>query len=188
MPFEVELKFPVRDPSAVIERVQAEGAVYEATQQQCDVYYNHPSRNFAETDEALRIRTLNGQHRITYKGPLVDETTKTRREIEIPIGESVEDGTRFTELLSALGFREVRTVRKSRRLYRMMWKTRSVEFCVDDVDELGTFVELETIADEADLNAARDSLRRLAAKLGLENSERRSYLRLLLEQDGLMQI
>lgn len=183
MSYEVELKFPVEDPAALIAAVRALGAQRAASVRQVDTYFHHPSRDFAATDEALRIRTVNGGAVLTYKGPLVDETTKTRPELEVPVGHSPEDVQRLFQLLQALGFRPLREVRKQRDLYELDWENRPVQFCVDEVDGLGRFVELETAADADALDEARQSLLRLAARLGLENSERRSYLCLLLKQD-----
>ncbi|GBD37647.1 hypothetical protein HRbin36_02783 [bacterium HR36] len=53
-----------------------------------------------------------------------------------------------------------------------------VKVSLDNVQHLGTFVELETHASEKDLNRARTALEHLAHRLGLENPERRSYLEL----------
>ncbi|HUG89810.1 MAG TPA: class IV adenylate cyclase, partial [Planctomycetaceae bacterium] len=147
--------------------------------------FNHPARDFAKTDEALRIRQNGGTNRVTYKGPKVDLQTKTRREIEIAFGESPGDGERFAEMLRLLGFREVRAVRKRRTPCDLTWDGRSVEVSLDEVDGLGTFVEIETEADEESRGAARDAILRLAERLNLANSERRSYLCLLLERDQM---
>ena len=87
---------------------------------------------------------------------------------------------RWTELLVALGFRSVAEVAKSRRTGHIEWEGRQVEIALDEVGHLGTFIELEIAADEADVEPARNCLASLAAKLGLERSERRSYLELLL--------
>ncbi len=182
--FEVELKFPVTEIAPLMKRFAERGAIAKPAVQQTDIYFNHPVRDFAETDEALRIRTTDGRHCITYKGPLVDATTKTRREIEIPFGTEPTDGDRFTEILRMLGFRKVRPVHKTRIPYHFTWEDRPVEICVDDVAGLGTFIELEMMAGETALDATRDSLWRMAKDFGLENSERRSYLRLLLENDN----
>ena len=62
-------------------------------------------RDFAQTDEALRIRQVSGANQITYKGPKIDEATKTRREIEIPLAPGTDLVTKYQELLEAIGFR-----------------------------------------------------------------------------------
>ena len=61
-----------------------------------------------------------------------------------------------------------------------------IEVVIDEVESLGTFVELETLIDEGDgeteRTAARNCLLALATELGLSRSERRSYLGLLLDR------
>lgn len=182
MSYEVELKFPLPDPTRVLAHLEQLGAERGQSIDQSDRYFNHPSRDFAQTDEALRIRSAAGRHCVTYKGPKLDPRTKTRREIEIPFGASPDD-RQVAEMLTLLGFREVRTVRKSRVPYHLNWEGRNLEVSLDDVHDLGTFLEIETIADDATREAARDSLLRLAERLGLENPEMRSYLCLLLQRE-----
>lgn len=183
MQFEVEVKFPLQSPDAVLRRLAEMGAERHDAVEQSDRYFAHPSRDFAGTDEALRIRTVGGQSCVTYKGPKVDALTKTRQEIEVPIGRTADDAPRFAEMLTRLGFREVKRVVKQRTPYALVWENRSLELSFDRVEGLGTFLELEAIADESEWDEARDSLLRLAERLGLKNSERRSYLALLLEKE-----
>lgn len=183
MSYEVELKFPLADPTRVLAQLDELGAERGEPIDQSDRYFNHPARDFARTDEALRIRSAAGRHCVTYKGPKLDPRTKTRREIEIPFGASPEDDQQVAEMLTLLGFREVRTVRKTRVPFHLEWEDRDLEVSLDDVHDLGTFLEIETIADDATRDAARDSLLRLAERLGLENPEMRSYLSLLLQRE-----
>jgi adenylate cyclase, class 2 len=182
--YEVELKFPLDDPERIRSELDALGARAGEAIEQIDRYFNHPSRDFGRTDEAFRIRQTGGTNRVTYKGPKLDARAKTRREIEIAFGESPEDAERFAEMLRLLGFREVRTVRKRRVPYDLTWEGRSVEVSLDEVDELGTFAEIETQAGEGSRDAARDAILRLAERLNLADSERRSYLELVLELDS----
>ena len=63
------------------------------------------------------------------------------------------------------------------------WTTINAKLkALDEVDGLGTFVELELSADEASLDEARRTIVSLANELDLGPSERRSYLEMLLEQ------
>jgi adenylate cyclase class 2 len=179
------LKFPLADGSPLVRQLESLGAERRPPVVQSDRYFNHPSRDFAQTDEALRIRTHDNAYRVTYKGPVVDSQTKTRREIEIAFGEAEGDDARFAEMLGLLGFREVRTVRKQRVPFELEWEGRQLELALDEVEGLGNFLEIETMADEASKDAARDSILRLAEKLALTTSERRSYLTLLLKKDAL---
>jgi adenylate cyclase, class 2 len=186
MTFEVELKFPLNDPMALPKlqsRMENFGAVAEGTVDHLDCYFNHPSRDFAVTDEALRTRTIGDQTYVTYKGPLVDTVTKTRRELELPVGIQAKDGQNFTEILGLLGFRKVREVRKTRSTYAVSHENRAFEIAVDNVETLGTFVEVETTASAEDRDEAIAALLQITQQLGLENSQRRSYLSMLLEAD-----
>jgi adenylate cyclase class 2 len=182
--YEVELKFAVPDPAAVIARLAELGTAAAAAVEQSDRYFDHPSREFARTDEAFRVRSVGSRNFITYKGPVLDSQTKTRREIETPFAEGSAMAGQMAETLTALGFRYVREVRKTRVAHHLRWHDRDFEIAVDRVDGLGSFIEIETQADESDRHAARDAVLALAAELGLAQPERRSYLRLLLERDG----
>ncbi|HTU24283.1 MAG TPA: class IV adenylate cyclase [Pirellulales bacterium] len=182
MHYEVEQKFPLDTPAAVEARLAAIGARPQGQCQQVDLYFAHPARDFAKTDEALRIRRVDGQTRITYKGPKIDRETKTRQEIELPLPAGATTADDFAGLLEALGFSPVAEVRKVRRTFALEWLGHEVEAALDDVAGLGHFVELELSADDETLSAARTALSSLAARLELGTSERRSYLELLLER------
>ena len=184
MHWEVERKFRVQD-SAGVERVLEQlGARIGPPVEQCDQYFAHPARDFSQTDEALRIRRVGEQNFVTYKGPKVDPTTKTRRELELPLAPGESAAGDFAELLAALGFRPVLEVRKSRRTADVAWQGRHIETALDNVTGLGQFVELELQAGTDGLDAARQGLASLAAALGLSADERRSYLELLLADRG----
>lgn len=180
MQYEVELKFPLEDPTEILSKLDEIGAECGSTVNQRDTYYAHPQRDFAETDEALRIRCVGDQNRITYKGPIVDSQTKTRHEIELSFSDGPETADQLGQLLEAISFRRVRSVNKQRTFFSLEWNNRPIEFALDEVDELGLFLEIETIAEESDRDDARDCILDLAARLNLEHAERRSYLCLLL--------
>jgi adenylate cyclase class 2 len=177
MNYEVEQKFRVAHPR-VVQDLESLGATWGPERLERDTYYAHPARDFAATDEALRIRRVGASCCMTYKGPKIDTTTKTRRELELPIAADQADG--WAEMLTALGFRPAGEVRKRRRKARLPWKEHEVEVSLDEVEGLGTFVELEILADARTLDAARACLASLATRLGLSDSERRSYLELVL--------
>lgn len=180
MQYEVECKYRVNDLAALEAKLHERGATIEPAKQQADIYYNHPARDFAVTDEALRIRRIGEQNFVTYKGPKIDQATKTRREIELPLEPGDAGAARFAELIEALGFRRVAEVRKGRRKAMVEFQGHEVEVALDEVERVGSFAELELSADDGGLDRARACLAALAAELGLSQGERRSYLELLL--------
>ncbi len=184
MNYEVEQKFHLVDPAAASVRLKVLGARQLEEVVQRDQYFNHPSRDFAQTDEALRIRRIGDACRLTYKGPKIDTETKTRQEIELPICSDPADGEKFADVLVALGFRPVAEVKKSRRTLHLQWQGREVEVALDTVIGLGDFLEIELQADDASLAEAKACLHSLATELGLGQPERRSYLEMLLEKSS----
>lgn len=179
---EVELKFRADDLTGVRERVKELGGKQKKTIQQVDTYFAHPTRDFSKSDEALRIRIVGDQACVTYKGPLLDRETKSREETEIWFVGGADEGTRFAAVLQSLDFRDVHTVRKQREIWTLNFQDHDAEIAFDCVDDLGDFVELETGATKATFDQAKSALLALAKELGLQNSERRSYLALLLAQ------
>ena len=183
MKFEVEQKFPVARMAEVEAKLSALGAEVSEPRLEVDLYYAHPARDFASTDEALRIRRVGGANWITYKGPKVDRTTKTRREIELELPPEEAGALAWAGLLEVLGFRPVAEVRKQRRKAFIPWEDRRVEASLDEVDRVGTFVELELVVEPEEVEPAKACIASLAGQLGLAGSERRSYLELLLESE-----
>lgn len=182
MHYEVEQKFAVGDQTGLEAKLNALGIQWGDSVRQVDSYFAHPSRDFAKTDEALRIRRVGSANFVTYKGPKIDAATKTRRELELPLADGDPMAAQFRELLVALGFRPVADVVKQRRYGHVTWEGQDAEIALDDVAEVGRFVEIELSATAEGLDAARKCLSSLAAALDLANSERRSYLELLLER------
>jgi adenylate cyclase, class 2 len=180
MHYEVEQKFPAADLPAVAARLTQLGAEVAPPVEEIDLYFAHPARDFAQTDEALRLRQRAGAVLIAYKGPKIDATTKTRREIELPLVAEPKSWAAWIELLEVLGFRRVAQVHKWRRKAVVSWKSRQIEASLDEVERVGTFVELEILAQADGVEAAKTRIASLAESLELGPSERRSYLELLL--------
>lgn len=181
MQFEVERKYRVADLQALLARLAELGGQPGEAEEQTDRYYAHPTRDFAVTDEALRLRRDGAANRITYKGPKVDAESKTRRELELDLPPGDDVLADFGCLLETLSFRPVATVQKRRRKAHLDWQGQVVEVALDEVERVGSFVELELSADDKSLPRAEAALASLAAALALGESERRSYLELLLE-------
>lgn len=183
MIFEVERKFAVNSLAEVEQQLRSRGAEYRGSEQETDCYFAHPSRDFAATDEALRIRRTGDRNFVTYKGPKLDRVTKTRHEIDLPLPTGAQAGDDFTELLLALSFRPVSQVTKQRQRWGYSFAGRDVQVLLDDVEGVGPYVELEIMADESQLDDARNTLAALAGELGLSRDERRSYLELKLTRE-----
>lgn len=179
MDIEVEQKFAVEDLAKIELQLEQLQATLTPRIEQIDLYYAHPVKDFAHTDEALRIRQVGEQAWVTYKGPKLDQQTKTRHELEIRLPAESRAAENCQQLFQLLGFTPAGEVRKFRRTAILQRDDHHVEVALDEVHGLGSFVEIETRVSESELTSARKTVQMLASELGLVESERSSYLELL---------
>lgn len=177
---EIEQKFVCPDFAAIEKRLSEWQARRGEERIEADHYFNAPDRDFARTDEAFRLRRIGSANFLTYKGPKQSGSVKVRTELEIPLRDGDEAAEQFTRLLAHLGYRPVAVVRKHRRYYHLERGGFALTVCLDEVEQLGRFAEVEIVAAEEQADAARKVLADTAAALGLTQLERRSYLNLLL--------
>lgn len=166
---EVEIKSRCDDLNKIKQTIVDMGGTFISTELEDDCYFNHPCRDFGKTDEALRIRKVNGAIYRTYKGPKLGGKTKTRFEKEVEI----HDADAMQEILHNLGFVLYGQVQKKRDVYVL----NEVTICCDDVKGLGTFVELEMISNNQ--LEAEKRLFALAETLGLSDFTTASYLEMV---------
>jgi adenylate cyclase, class 2 len=183
---EIEVKFRCPDPAAVDARLAALGFGPAAVTSEHDHYYNAPDRDFAVTGEAFRIRRVGDANAFTYKGPKrAGATAKVRTEVELTIADGDVGFETAAALLTGLGYRAVAVVRKSRRSRSSTRSGFAVTVCLDEGEGVGSFAEVEILADEADRVRAEAVVNELATALGLTDVEPRSYLRMTLDAAAL---
>ena len=186
---EVEVKMPIENRKSVEEALHRIGAQRLNSETQVDVYFDHPVRAFQKTDEALRLRSrhpdVEGSERnnaipapyeLTYKGPKLEARSKSRVELSVHI--SNIDSAR--SILESLGFKHVATISKRRVFYT----ADSITISVDDVEDVGLFLELERVVTSShDMSPALDLIFNLIERLGLDSNDsiRTSYLELFLQ-------
>lgn len=183
MSLEIEQKFRTSSHLPIIERLHALNSEEGASLDQEDVYLRHPSRDFAQTHEAFRIRRIGTMNVLTYKGPKRAGPTKTREENEIAFAHGPEMAEQMLRLFRSLGFEPFATIRKVRTPFHVTFQSFALEVALDEAEGIGSFVEVEAIVnDEGHLKDAQRAVVELARTLGLTDLEPRSYLRMALEQ------
>ena len=175
---EVEVKAHApKDLSEIEVELIKIGAQRKGEEYQEDLYFNAPHRDFAQTDEALRIRkNKSGDSEdifITYKGAKMDNVSKTRKEVEV----AVEDPVKVADIFESLSFRPVATVHKNRIIYTL----GELIITLDEVQGAGNFVEIEKeIPEGEDTQKALDDIFATYSLLGISDGfERSSYLELM---------
>ncbi|MFX1440857.1 MAG: class IV adenylate cyclase [Promethearchaeota archaeon] len=191
--FEVEVKIPLEETERLGAALLEIGARKLSTETQVDAYFDHPCRSFPETDEAIRIRSRQPHtddrqlvtddrplNEMTYKGPKVDPLSKTRVELSVGLDDSREAGL----ILTQLGFKTIAKVTKIRSFYVV----REITISIDDVIDVGKFLELERVVEHEDqIASAREDIFDVVRELGLnpEESIRDSYLEMYLGKNPI---
>lgn len=135
--FKLRIEVPIRDVYEILRKIKAEPVMHVV---EIDMYFQHPCRDFRESDEALRLRLRfsGGELKavLTYKGPKkLEGVVKSREEIEV----EVSDYSNFVEMLKRLGFTEVSTFTKIRDVYSV----EGAKVYVDRLCGVGLFMEIE---------------------------------------------
>lgn len=182
--FEIEIKIPIEDPEKIRKDLLTMGFQKYQKVTEEDMYYNSEYHDVRKCDEALRIRKtrdlLTGKTRaqINFKGKKIDQISMSRQEYET----GIEDPERMEKILGAIGFARVAGVRKIRDyLYN-----GEMTACLDQVENLGDFLELEVLVRNEKLReGCLSQMDEILQKLGLsmDNTVRTSYLSMLMSKE-----
>ncbi|MCQ2473551.1 MAG: class IV adenylate cyclase [Saccharofermentans sp.] len=185
---EVEVKLKIDSAESIEKKLIELGFKKGQTLQEIDYYYNGVDRDFRASGEALRLRlveSLDGSAvvadrpgepliQMTYKGPKLDNVSMSRVEHQV----NIDNFETMLSILSSLGYKPVEPVIKLRReLF-----SEEICACVDTVDGLGGYLELEIMADEeSQRENALDKISVVLKQLGysISDTTTTSYLSML---------
>jgi len=173
----IEVEVKVKSGDDVERRISVLGGMLIGVEEHIDVYFNHSSRDFKDTDEALRLRKVDSHAELTYKGPRIGSISKTREELTLV----VDSFDTCREMLKKLSFTEFIELSKTRKIYRV----DGFKINLDDVRGLGKYIEVEAEASSiSDIPNVEGRIREILEKLGFREEQfiRKSYLELLLEK------
>ncbi len=176
---ECELKFPLKNVEELVEKLNKIAKPEQQNIFQKDTYYVPAHRNFLakkKINEWLRIRETNGGITLNYKNWYPDGIHC--KEFETKIG----DVNALKKIFESLNFKEIVVVEKTRSI----WTYKNVEIAIDNVKDLGFFIELEAKNDFKDIDEAKkvlyDTLKELKAEIGKQDF--RGYPFRILEKKG----
>ena len=187
---EIEVKLRIKDAAVLEKKLLEQGYKLIETLRETDTYFDGGINGIKKNGQALRVRrTVNcvtgkEQSAITFKGEKIDAVSMARLELETV----VESGEAAERILCALGFYPVQPiVVKIRKILR----NGDICACLDDVQGLGTFLELEIMAESEEARpAALESIEDILNSVGyaMDDTTRVSYLSQLQKQAGESQI
>jgi adenylate cyclase, class 2 len=167
---EAEVKARLSNPAAV--RALLDQLTTGVDEQYHDTYLNTPDHSLDTDGRELRVRTItrNGEtrHLLTFKEPPVDQATQSKPEHETAVANP--DAT--INILTGLGYQPVLAFTKNCTNYRTNHHGRNILATLVTIPEIdGTYLEVETITQPNDLDAALETIHRLIANLGITEEE-----------------
>ena len=181
---EIEIKFALKNPDETMEFLQKYGTPIKETFQK-DTYFLPPNKNYIAKNpinEWLRIRESDKWNSINYKDRAYKDGADEGycKEYEIHI-DSAEDAMKIFDVLD---IRPIIIVDKKRKLFAY----KNIEIAVDEVDELGWFIEFEAKGEFVSIEEARDYLYKIAGEMWakLEDQDKKGYPYVLLERKGII--
>ena len=176
---EVEIKVAVNNPEKLKNSLYELGFVKGELIREKDTYFDTTEDFIRKNDRALRLRSsenlASGEllHSIAYKGPKLDKISMTREELETEI----TDSQVMKDLLVALGYVKMYSVIKTRQYFTL----EDLTACIDSVNDLGEFLELEMVVSEEERESTLEHIVEFLEKIGYRKDEiiRTSYLSML---------
>lgn len=182
---EVELKFPLMNSLELIEKLKSIAKLGIQRDFQKDIYYNSAHRNFLSEkpiSEWLRLRESKKGFSLNYKKWHNEDGNKTVSCDEFET--KIDNIEAFKKLFENLNFKELIVVEKNRSI----WDYRDTEIAIDEVKELGNFIEIEAKGNFVNIEEAKmhlySILKEIEAKVGEQDFEGYPYL--LLKKKGFL--
>lgn len=163
---EIEVKAYLKNKDTVIQKLSELSCTFESPVLQESIDFcpvkNADLREYLKSDFFLRIRTTAGKHVLSIKKPLAGEhhLSKTEHQTE------VIDRKETESLLEIMGYYPSLELRKTRTIGHY----KDYEICLDEVENLGSFIEIEKISDQ-NPSLVRQELQTLLFSLGISQED-----------------
>ncbi len=165
---EIEVKIKVDNFTELKEKLEKLGCEFSQPIFQDDtvfINYDRPFLEFTPADVFLRIRKQihnTGEHKNILTLKQGQEMDHIEHEVE------VHDVSKMTDILNSIGFKDANVnVNK----HRQKGHLNDYEVCLDQVEGLGAFIELEMITDE-DSKKVQNEMISFLVNLGLNEENR----------------
>jgi adenylate cyclase class 2 len=169
---EIEVKAKLRDKEAVMKQLLAMGLEIESRKYQKDVVYfpndiTDTTTQQLEGKNFLRIREQKSGDKkkviFTLKQRRRNDLDAEEHELEI----QEKDIPEMLAAFKCLGYYERVTVEKNRIVIKM----GNIEICIDDVTDLGSFIELEKFGKPEESEKIQSELHALLASWGIQKED-----------------
>jgi len=176
---EIEVKAKISNFKNIKQKLINLGCKFSEPLLQKDTIYIHKSIKYTDIkqgDSVLRIRDSNGKFIMTLKYQLETKLNNIEKEIVI------DDPIQGDAILKYIDFKEVVKITKT----RIKCKYNEYTICLDNIDKLGSFIEVEKITNAKEGAQVQNELFNFLKTLGVTKKQQifKGYDTLIYEIDN----
>lgn len=137
---EIELKFKIKDKDKLLNRLDNLDCKMGELIEQKDIIYVNDLNNIESVEGSVWLRLRKEQDNIELNYKKQSSRKQESKEIEFGV-DSYEKAKQFLE---ELGYKKWVEVNKKRRYFKYL----NYNLCIDEVERLGFFIEIELLVDK----------------------------------------
>jgi len=163
---EIEVKARLTKPDQTKKALAKLGIKFNKPDRQVDLIYSEIDWDFGQFTTGrniVRIRQQSGRTLLTLKRAMTNDQDSLEHEL------AIADPQEMARILKLMGYQ----LRVKLKKYRQKARYKNIEICLDEVDQLGSFIELERLADDhAEAAKIQTELFTFLKTLGIKDEER----------------
>jgi adenylate cyclase class 2 len=172
---EMELRAILENKLNVMKKLEKFGCKWVIEDKQVDVIYLQRDTQAIINIPVFRIRKINNNIILTLK--IMDDDYDTAEELEL----EVSDEKTMSNMLNIIGYHPEIEVAKNRR----QTQYRGYNICIDEIEHLGEFIEIECISENRDdKDKIYEEMKSVLMDLGVKENNiiKEKYFEMLLKE------
>ncbi len=158
---EIEVKYQLEDRNKFLRKLEGFGCEISEVHHQKDTIYVSNVNHIENTPGSIFLRVRKDDDKIELNAKKHEKVMQARTEVEFGVS-SYSDANRFLELI---GFQK--WVEVSKKRVHTFYKDCNI--CIDEVDTLGSFVELEYMVDDKEgEEKVLEKIEKIAKEIGID--------------------
>ncbi len=161
---EIEVKVKLENPTEFRKRLTNIGCVFsEPVTQKDTIFLSKEMKVYKIVEGTIILRIREQNNKIIFTLKLQKKNPLESKEHEVIINNVSE----MTAILDALGFKPLIKVNKT----RIKSKYKEYNLCIDSVDKLGDFAEVEVITEKENATEIQSEMMNFLSELGIDSSK-----------------
>ena len=156
---EIEYKYKCSKLDFLLDKCRKIGFVLKEQTEEKDGYLTDISGKFIKNRTCLRIRSSGQSCELTFKGKsMILSGVYAKEEHNLPLDITLREN--YFDILFSLGFYRYVEVDKKRTVYSLEGSKYVISIAIDEIKNVGSFVEFEAIADAEEYKNRREKIQK----------------------------